>query len=400
MSLGTSEGESAEPADDSTVGAVSASLEAALRAAEGVLSQRFGSAITLVEPEDLAGTGPATVLRAKVASSSFALPRTLVVKHYPLAPADGEQDPFAREAVSYQLFNALPPEDRICPELLAHDGGRRVLVIEDLGRLATLEDTLRGTDARAAEVALLSWARALGKVHATTAGREADFNALLRRLGGVAASEQETDPFVACAQLPVLLEDTLGVATTDEVRDTVEQAAERVRAGSYRAFTPVQLWPDNNLVTDAGPRFLDFEQGQVRNAVTDAGHLRVPFVSDPDALALPQGMSDAMIASWRAEVRAIWPALSDDAVLAAELFDSQLTLVWLNTWRTLPELPAMRGNRRAEVAAAMLSRWRQLAECAEQAEMPQTATHAAQVAEAIDTRFGPGLELPLYPAFR
>ena len=38
--------------------------------------------------------------------------------------------------------------------------------------------------------ALLSWARSLGRLHASTAGREADFNALLRRLGGPA----KTDP--------------------------------------------------------------------------------------------------------------------------------------------------------------------------------------------------------------
>src|SRR5699024_131362 len=175
-------------------------------AGETVLSRRFGSAIRLEAAEDLAGTGPAAVVRARVASPSFELSRTLVVKHYPRAtteqPTDGEPDPFAQEAVSYQLFTALSPADRMCPELVAHDSSHRVLVLEDLGDLSTLEDVLHGRDARTAEVALVSWARALGRLHATTAGREADFNALLRRLGAAARVEHESDPSVARTQLP------------------------------------------------------------------------------------------------------------------------------------------------------------------------------------------------------
>ena len=57
------------------------------------------------------------------------------------------------------------------------------MVLEDLGRSPTLADKLLGDDARAAERALLSWARSLGRLHASTAGREADFDALSRRLG-------------------------------------------------------------------------------------------------------------------------------------------------------------------------------------------------------------------------
>lgn len=403
MSLGTSADEDAGSADDPSASTSAPALEAALEAGEAVLTQRFGSAIRLVDPEDLAGTGPATVLRARVASPSFALPRTLVVKHYPAPPADepahGEPDPFAHEAVSYQLFTALPPEDRLCPELVAHDGAKRVLVIEDLGRLATLEDALRGKDSRAAEVALLSWARALGRVHASTAGREADFNALLRRLGAGGA-EQDTDPSVASAQLPVLLDDALGVPTPGSVRDAVEHAAEGLRTSSCRAFTPVQLWPDNNLVTDAGLRFLDFEMGRVRCALMDASHLRVPFVSSPDALALPQSTADSMVAAWRAEVQAVWPVLSDDEAFSAGLFDAQLMLVWLYTWRLLPDLAGPGGGKHGDGATAMRHRWLVLADHAEQTGATEVASYAAEVAQAIDARFGPGLELPLYPAFR
>jgi hypothetical protein len=374
-------------------------IDAAVEAAEAVLAHRFGSAVTLVDPEDLAGSGPATVVRARVASASFALPKTIVIKHYPGAADPAGADPFAQEAVSYQLFTALPPEERMCPELLAHDGGRRVLVIEDLGRLATLDDKLRGTDARAAEAALLSWARSLGRLHASTASREADFNALLRRLGGRPPAE-ESMPVVACAQLPALLEQTLGVTTPESLRHAAERAGEHARGSSYRAFSPVDLWPDNNLVTDNGVRFLDFERGRVRNALVDAAHLRVPFVSGPDALALPPGMSEAMVAAWRAEVSGIWPTLSDDDALAAHLLDSQLLLIWMATWNWLPKLDASLDNGRTGRAAALVTWWLDLAKQAERGGGDIAAAHAGEVAAAIDREFGPGLELALYPAFR
>lgn len=373
----------APPSEQAVMGAVAAG--------EAVLARRFGSVIKLVDPELLAGSGPATVVRARIASSPFGLPRTIVIKHYPdLAPA-GEPDPFAQEAVSYQLFTALPPEDRMCPELLAHDQAARVLVIDDLGRAPTLRDKLFGRDARAAERSLLSWARSLGRLHATTAGREADFDALLRRVGGPVKHEDST-PTAACAQLPSLLTEAAGVDTPEEVRRYAEQACARARSLAYRAFSPVDLSPENNLVTSHGVRFLDFERGRVRNALIDAAHLRVPFASAAEPRALPAGMSEAMIAAWRAEIAGVWPGLAENDALSEHLLDHQLLLVWVNTWSALAA--------RCEKPAALVTWWRNLHGYAERQGSDRLAAHARETAEALDARFGPGLELPLYPAFR
>nr|WP_243770278.1 phosphotransferase [Amycolatopsis acidicola] len=359
----------------------------AVEAGEAVLAHRFGSSIDLVEPEVLPGSGPATVVRARIATSPFGLPRTLVIKHYPEPAPKGAPDPFAQEAVSYQLFTALPPEDRMCPELLAHDGPRRVLVIDDLGRAPTLQDKLRGGDARAAERSLLSWARSLGRMHATTAGREADFDALLRRLGGPVKHEDST-PVTACEQLPGLLAEQVGVSTPDAVREFAAGALKRAKSLLYRAFSPVDLSPDNNLVTSGGVRFLDFERGRVRNALIDAAHLRVPFASCAEPRALPAGMSEAMVAAWSAEVTQVWPGLADNEVLSAHLLDHQLLLVWVNTWSAL--------SGTGDKPAALVTWWHNL----EAAASGELAAYAGRVAEALDARFGPALELPLYPAFR
>ena len=366
-------------------------VEAAVKAGEAVLAHRFGSAISLVAPEVLAGSGPATVVRARIATSPFGLPRTLVIKHYPDPAPEHAPDPFAQEAVSYQLFTALSADERMCPELLAHDGGHRVLVIDDLGRAPTLQDKLLGSDARAAERSLLSWARSLGRLHATTAGREADFDALLRRLGGPARDEG-ADPATACAQLPELLEKSLGVTTPVPVGRFAERARERASSPAYRAFSPVDLSPDNNLVTSGGVRFLDFERGRVRNALIDAAHLRVPFASCAEPLALPAGMSEAMLAAWRAEVSVVWPKLADTEALDAHLLDHQLLVLCVKTWEALAG--------RGDTPASLVTWWRQLGDYAERQDESALAGYARAVSAAMDVRFGPGLELPLYPAFR
>jgi hypothetical protein len=373
--------------------------QAAVAAAEMVLAHRFGSAVQLVEPTVLEGSGPATVVRARVATSSFSLPRTVVIKHYPQEPAPGQIDPFAQEAVSYQLFTALPAGERMCPELLAHEGKHRVLVIEDLGRAPTLRDKLHGQDAAAAERALLAWARSLAKLHTTTAAREADFDALLRRLNG-SARKVDVVSDLLITQLPLLLNENLGVQTAEDVRDRLARAVAEHRSTLFRAFSPVDLSPDNNLVTSGGVRFLDFERGLVRSAFADAVHLRMPFLSYADAFALPKGMSEAMLAVWRAEVLAIWPRLADDSVFFEQLLHSQLVQLWLVTHDFMIHAEQERGGLAVSRPSALIAWWTDLAEHARGADLGYLAEHAEKISAAVRARYPAEVEFPLFPAFR
>lgn len=376
-------------------------LAAALAAAEIALANRFGAAISLVEPEDLAGSGPAIVARVKVDSSPFSLPRTLVIKHYPGSQTQ-PPDPFATEAASYQLFtalSALPSEDRICPELIGHDGTHRILVLEDLGQAPTLEDKLSVADSRSAESALLSWARAMGKMHATTADREPDFHALLRRLGSGSQGSAQAGT-LACRDLPGMLHQLLDVPTSEDVLKRVAAAIRRAEAAELRAFSPADLSPANNLVANNGVRFLDFERGCVRNALIDVAHVRVPSAYGPGARAFPPGMPEAMIAAWRAEVRQVWPVLADDDFLARGLLDGQLLCLWTQTRQSLGDVLADPDAGPTSTAAALLTGWRDLATHAAQLGLPDIAGHAETVAGALERRFGHDLRLAVYGAFQ
>jgi hypothetical protein len=354
-----------------------------------------------------------------VARNPFSLPRTVVVKHYLAGPPPDRPDPFHYEVASCQLFTALPADDRSSPVLIAHDPGARLLVLEDLGRSSTLADRLFGPDTEGAQRDLRSWARALGRMQAATAGREGDFGALLRRQGERAWRDPMAEEArAALAGLPELLDARLGVATpaaaTLEAHDTV-----RLLGGTrYRAFSPSDTCPDNNLVTSRGVRFVDFEWGCFRDIVLDAAYFRVPFPACDVSFALPPALAAAMVEAWRAEIAGVWPELDEPDRLARRLLDAQLLWVWLCTWWLLPRLPGGTGSsgagsagrdgpigsdaaRSPRISTALAHYWRELGVAAGAAGRDATAELAATVVAALRARFPDAPDtLAVYPALR
>jgi hypothetical protein len=380
----------------------------ALAAAERLLSRRTGATIVLADPEDLGGSDRSVVARARVARNPFSLPRTLVVKHYRDEPSPGRPDPFPFEVASAQLFTSMSPEERPSPVLIAHDPAARVLVMEDLGRSSTLADKLFGPDGAAAQRCLLSWAGALGRMQAATAGREKDFGALLRRLGERAWRDPMADEArAAFAGVAGLLHHELGVVATPAAIQEAHDTARLLGGTRYRAFSPSDTCPDNNLVTSRGVRFVDFEWGCFRDIVLDAAYFRVPFPGCEASFALPPGMADTLLATWRNEIATVWPDLEESGRLDARLFDAQLLWVWLCTWWFLPRISVrdqhvgQDAGRSPRISTALSHYWDQLAADAAVAGKSATAELGVAVAEALNKRFPDApAALPVYPAFR
>lgn len=375
--------------------------------AEAVLRRRTGAPVQLADAEDLGGSQRSVVLRVKVTETPFELPRTLVIKHYG-AHGDGRQpDPFAHEVASCQLVTALLPEARVGPELIAHDAAQRLLVLEDLGRGSTLADLLFGEDSRAAERALLAWARALGRLHTTMADREPDFDALMRRLGAKSWTDPVADDMRhALRMLPELLEQCIGVPTPQPVTRHLADAAELFGPSQYRSFSPSDICPDNSLITGLGVRFLDFEWGCMRDVALDAAYLQMPFPSSWCSYAMPSHLAEGMLATWRSEVAEVWPDLDDDDVLLPRLFHAQLLWAWVSTWWFLPRIgqldtPINQHLPSPRRSTALVHRWRHVSNAAAERGMPDLAEYADKLVNALVDRFGSAaLELLPYPAFR
>jgi hypothetical protein len=302
----------------------------------------------------------------------------------------------------------MSPELRPSPVLIAHDPASRLLVMEDLGRSSTLADKLFGPDGAAAQRCLLSWAGALGRMQAATAGREKDFGALLRRLGERAWRDPMADEArAAFAGVAGLLRDELGVVATPAAIQEAHDTARLLGGTRYRAFSPSDTCPDNNLVTSRGVRFVDFEWGCFRDIALDAAYFRVPFPGCEASFALPPGMADTLLATWRNEIAAVWPDLEESGRLDARLFDAQLLWVWLCTWWFLPRIRVrdqhlgQDAGRSPRISTALSHYWDQLAADAAVAGKSATAELGVAVAEALNKRFPDApAALPVYPAFR
>jgi hypothetical protein len=393
---------------DRDLGNVPRPVLAALAAAERLLSRRSGAGVVLADPEDLGGSDRSVVARARVARNPFSLPRTVVVKHYLGRPDPDRPDPFHYEVASCQLFTALPTDSRPSPVLIAHDQQSRLLVLEDLGRSSTLADKLFGPDPVSARHCLLSWARALGRMQAATAGREGDFGALLRRQG----ERSWRDPIAedareALAGLPELLLAELGVPVPPAAVVEAHETARLLGGTRYRAFSPSDTCPDNNLVTSHGVRFVDFEWGCFRDVVLDAAYFRVPFPGCEASFALPQGLAEAMVVAWRNEIASVWPDLDEPERLERRLTDAQLLWAWLCTWWLLPRIRTrdvpvgQDATRSPRISTALGHYWRQLASAAGSAGLPATAELGNAVAAALVGRFPDAPStLPIFPAFR
>ena len=401
----TSNGRSTGPAgaDDRTTEVV--------HLAEDLLTRRHGATVRLADPEDLGGSTRSLVVRVRVAENPFSLPRTLVVKHFLDEPGAGEQsiDRFHYEAASCQLLTAMPSEERASPMLVANDPAHRLLVLEDLGRCATLADRLEERDPKAAERALLGWARALGRMQAATAGRENDFGALLRRFGERTWRDPLADDArAALAEVPDQLAQLLRVEAAPAGVAEAREAARLLGGSGHRAFSPAEVRPDNCLLTGSGARFLDFEWGCFRDVALMGASLRLPLPSGGPARAQPPGMAEAMVAAWQAEITPVWGELADLEVLRERLLQAEVLWVWLSTRALLPAVVGVRPSGRVarvvvadpgEDAPAVLSAlWRRLGTDAERAGHVATAEVAAAVVGALG-RHGGEAVLPPYPAF-
>lgn len=379
-----------------------------LDAASRLLARRTGAPVTLVDPEDLGGSGRSVVLRVRVAENPFQLPRTLVVKQVrrgggvpdaavgegPLADAGAdpsaaeEREAFLREVVSYQFATALHADHRPGATLVAHDVDDRLLVLGDLGAAPTMAEVVLAHDGATLHHALMAWAQALGRMHAATAGRELDFAALLRRSDDTAWVDPLAAPArAALAELPDRVAAHLGVVADDAVRARAARCT-RLLDGGLRAFSPSDLCPGNALVTADGVKFLDFEGGGFRDVALDAAYALVPFPDCWCSFGLTAAQSEDLLQAWRAEVVGVWPQLADDRALRTRLFDAQLLWAWCSTHWFLPAAPTRRGPSSVHTLAqprsvALRTRWERLAAAADTLDEDAVAGYARSVAAAL-----------------
>lgn len=303
--------------------------DAVIRAAEGVLTQRYGGTQRLGDAVRLNGSGVAGVYRAKVAPNPFLQHRTVVVKHAPETGNALDDAAFFREVVAYQFTTSLRSGVRPGPVLLAYDTQQRMLIISDAGDGDTLASMLeRADDAQYVQI-LRNLGTALGRMHAGTADREPAFNVLFTRMmrsrTGAERVQQLRDKLLAHRiRLGMSMLERAGMTVPTEVSLTAANLQSRLLRGGVRAFTPFDLSPDNIIYTEHGTQFLDYEWAGFRDASFDVAFVAAGFPLYLSPQSYNEDAVQAFIDAWLQEVSSTWPLLRHDDTLQARITGSMI----------------------------------------------------------------------------
>lgn len=351
-------------------------------------SRSLGSALS--QPVQLVGGDRTTVVRCRTTDGG-----TVVVKAYRRAP--DALSGFTAEAAGLALGVAGP-------QLLAVDTRFPLVVMEDLGSAPSLADLLLGDDAPAARDAVLTWAAELGRLAATTAGREPELARLRRRYDLGHSYWNPGWHAERCAELPGLLSD-LGVRPPTGLDDDLDEVLTVADPTTYPVFSPGDTCPDNNLLTAGGLRVFDFEGASYHCVFLGAAYTVMPFSTCWCVFRMPPGLTDRVEAAYRAEVVRAYPVLADEALWrsgvrrAVALWTIDITTLLLPTV-AITDRVAHRTRRPVATWRQILRyRWQHLADELDGAgELGALATSVRGL--LTTTEPWDVAPLPLYPAWR
>src|SRR5262245_29225436 len=244
-------------------------------AVEKLLSERFGGEVRLSSAEDLGGSDRSKVSRFRVLEGPQSAPQSVIVKQ---AVAVGREvyDPDKPGGPAWRLFNEWAGLQFLTetsdgasptPQFYAGDREQGLLAIEDLGACKRLDQALLGDDPAYAEAMLIAFASTLGRMHALTLGKQAEFERIRSKLGP-RASDQHGD---RSNRLTTLLRNMAQVAGAEPALGIDEElevvSKNMAEPGHFLAFLHDDPCPDNCLITDDGLKLVDFEFGGYGHAL-------------------------------------------------------------------------------------------------------------------------------------
>ena len=281
-----------------------------------------------------------------------------------------------------------------------------LVITEDLGTGGCLADRMQGTDKHALETGLFAYARSLGRLHAATVGREAEW---MRRRASFGGAEQEREregvrwlrenvaPFQAQCE-------ALGVPLAAGFEAEIAQVQAALDApGPFLAFSPGDTCPDNHrFVTEDALCFFDFEFGGFRHALLDAAYLRAPFPTCWCVNRLPPDLPPRLEQTYRAELVRGCPEAGDAGAFFPALVHANAYWAIASVSWSLEE--ALKEDSQWGISTERQRPPLRLANFAEVSEQYHVLPALAATARALEAKlrelWRDGEDMPLYPPFR
>jgi Ser/Thr protein kinase RdoA (MazF antagonist) len=239
--------------------------------------------------------GPGTSVRAAepiwdrphVVRLHLATDRSVVMKKR------AEQDSFGAELAALEYLNGMP--EPVAPRLLGADADAGILLMEDLGPGASLADSLLTGDRSRVRADLVSYAEALGSMHAWSMGRRPG-DPSLRTPPWPGAVARGKDALLGAAV-------SLGLAAAGAGTE-IDQLSVMLNETGYHGLVHGDACPDNVRFLDGRCRIFDFEHSGWGAVVLDASYLLAPFPSCWCFGRLPASVAAPAMSAYRDRLQA------------------------------------------------------------------------------------------------
>jgi hypothetical protein len=268
----------------------------------------------------------AIILRCRLDRREPGHPASVIVKR-----SNAEQQHIFREWANLEFLLAIPDARPLVPSLYGGDVEAELLVLEDLGdpRQRLLGNVIEADDPVRAEMGLIAFQRALGRLHAATAGAASAYARVSVRRNANTISRHTVHRLPELlAALPSMFA-SAGVTTDERLADEIgEMVGEIVDPGPFHTFVHGDAAVGNVFYDGAdGARLIDFETGAFRHALLDGCFARMRYLFSVWARWIPLPLQRRLTAAYRDELIARIPEASD-----AEQFNRALlacSAAWL-----------------------------------------------------------------------
>lgn len=376
--------------------------------AEKLLTETFGGKVQLGEGEDLEGSGRSKVVRFKLLERPQTAPESVVVKQIVVEAADPKllDEAMTRnynDWAGLQFLSDVGGKASPAPQFYAGDREAGLIVLEDLGSGMQLNDLLLGNDPEAATQGLYQFSTTLGRMHALTIGKEAEFDrvytSLKPRAKGPTLFGRDYEVLATIFQQTAK---TMDMEISPQIeKELTALIASLNNPGPFLAYTHSDPCPDNCLLTDTGLKLVDFEFGEFRHALLDGVYGRILFPTCWCVSSLTDEIVLEMERCYRAELIKGCPEAADDKLFYRAVIEA--CACWaLNTCRMDPIERLFEKDIEwgiASVRARIMTRFEVVANLSQQfGHLEALGTSFGVVATKLREVWSE--EMPLYPAFR
>jgi Ser/Thr protein kinase RdoA (MazF antagonist) len=227
-----------------------------------------------------------------------------------------DADSFGAELAALEYLNGMP--EPVAPRLLGADADAGIVLMEDLGPGPSLADSLLTGNRPRVRADLVSYAEALGSMHAWSMRRPRD--PCLGTPPWPDAVVRGKDTFLGAAA-------ALGLAAAAAGAE-IDQLSLMLDEPGYQGLVHGDICPDNVRFLDGRCRIFDFEHSGWGAVTLDASYLLAPFPSCWCFGRLPASVAAPAMAAYRGRLEAAGIDLgpSWEAAMTAALG------VWIVAW--------------------------------------------------------------------